>query len=114
MRGRLSMRCSGKELRSAVVAHAFRSVALPRPHPSQKANRPTSRGRRRPVEAYRQSDCSALLVVAAIAQPRRDVVSGCDQVRAERVYQLLQRNHRAVRRDVHGRDNLTRLSAHRR
>lgn len=50
---------------------------------------------------------SVLLVVASIAKPRGDVVRGRNQVRAKRVDELLEGDHRAVRREIYGCHHLT-------
>src|ERR1700730_9873253 len=55
---------------------------------------------------------SDLLVGAAVAESRGDAVGGREEIGAERVDHLLERDHRAVGRQAHGGDDLACLVAH--
>jgi hypothetical protein len=55
---------------------------------------------------------SALLVVASIPQARGDAIGRGDEVWTERVHELSERDHRAVRREVDRGDDPPRLVAH--
>ena len=93
---------------TGLAVHLLSRSAAPGRAPSSQATRLDWR------LIWKDRRSAGALVVAAVAQPCRDVVRGGDQMRAEVLDEPLQRDHRAVRRHADGRDHLARLSAHRR
>src|SRR6185437_400063 len=97
-RGESSPRSAERSVGSGIRSQRVRDGRGRRPH--LPVGRPRAVGR------------LALLVVATKPESRRDAVGRRDEVRAERVDQLADRDHRARHGDVDGGHDLARVVAH--